>query len=89
MNWTKTPVVSGVYWYKDAHILDMEKPIISRVTIVDEYNIDDRNTIISINGDLHYLIDLRNDLPWFFGPLDFPLEGCPGNDGYYISSDEE
>lgn len=79
--WLKTPKANGYYWYQDQHNEYEENlHIIAHVTIVGE---KDWNIIVAINGEVYGLDDLRDDLPWFLGPIEVPSEPCPGGDGYY------
>jgi hypothetical protein len=52
---------------------------IARVTITGESNLD----IVAINGGVYYLEGIRDDLPWFYGPIQPPTIPCPGSDGYH------
>jgi hypothetical protein len=80
VKWVKTPPSAGNYWYRDAHIKPEEPAVVVNVdvdTTVDMYY------IIYHNGETWELSDVRDDLPWFWGPLEEPITICPGTDGYY------
>lgn len=78
MEWEKVPRIEGYYWYKDAHQPGEDYPIIVQV------HTDVEGTSVSYHdGEVWTMEDIRDDFPWFMGPLPCPTTPCPGTDGYY------
>lgn len=83
MEWTKVPTTEGFYWYNDAHILLSDPPIVVQVHAEVE-----GISVSYHDGECWPIDDIRDDLPWFFGPLVPPVEKCPGDDGYYKGGED-
>lgn len=64
MEWLESPTGDGMYWYLDA---DFHIPERCEVT---NFGGAEENVTVTIDGYNHVLGHLREDTPYFYGPVD-------------------